>query len=302
MRVLLAVDGSESSEAARALVASLPLTAADSIRIVTVYSDSITLYGAHWAVVAIDDPDRLNRELHEASQAIVDDAVGRTKATVACTVEGHVLRGRPASAIVDEAASFRADLVVMGSRGHGPFRAALLGSVSEEVVDHAPCPVLIARGHAVSRILIADDGSAAAAIARNLVARAPFAAFPVHVVSVAVVPPPWQAAMSPMATELALEAFDESLRIQEREHGAIAERAAAELAPGRPSADTEVRLGDPAGEIVAAAGEWGADLIAMGTHGRTGLRRMLLGSVARNVLHHAPCSVLVAREVVAPST
>jgi nucleotide-binding universal stress UspA family protein len=54
-----------------------------------------------------------------------------------------------------------------------------------------------------------------------------------------------------------------------------------------------VRTGDPAHEIVAAAREWEADLIVLGTHGRQGIGRMFLGSVAETVLRHAPCAVLV---------
>jgi len=53
-----------------------------------------------------------------------------------------------------------------------------------------------------------------------------------------------------------------------------------------------MRAGDAATEIIEAAGEAAAGLIVMGTHGRTGLTRLFLGSVARNVMHHAHCSVL----------
>ena len=58
----------------------------------------------------------------------------------------------------------------------------------------------------------------------------------------------------------------------------------------------EGREGDAATEVIAAAQATNADLIVIGTHGRTGLSRLVLGSVARNVLHHATCSVLIARE------
>ncbi len=58
---------------------------------------------------------------------------------------------------------------------------------------------------------------------------------------------------------------------------------------------TEVRIGSPAAEIVAAAGDLHADLICIGTHGRGGLSRVLLGSVAEEVVRHAPCPVLTVR-------
>ena len=207
-----------------------------------------------------------------------------------------MLRGRPPSTIVAAAVSFGADLIVIGARGRGRFSTAVLGSVSAEVVDHAPCPVLVARRASAERIVFAEDGSDAAAVARRTLAAHPFAGRPVRVVSVAHVPPPWHAAVSPMATEPALEVWDEALRIQREEHVELAEAAARELAAAGIPVETEVRMGDPAGEIVAAASEWDADLVAIGTHGRTGLQRLMLGSVARSVLHHAPSSVLVARE------
>ena len=60
--------------------------------------------------------------------------------------------------------------------------------------------------------------------------------------------------------------------------------------------ETVVRLGDPRVEICEEARRWEADLILMGSHGRTGLRAFLMGSVAQSVVRHAPCSVEVVRE------
>ena len=62
------------------------------------------------------------------------------------------------------------------------------------------------------------------------------------------------------------------------------------------SAEADRSEGDAATEILAAAAASDADLIVIGTHGRTGLARLVLGSVARNVLQHATCSVLIVRE------
>ncbi|MFN8515911.1 MAG: universal stress protein [Thermomicrobiales bacterium] len=59
--------------------------------------------------------------------------------------------------------------------------------------------------------------------------------------------------------------------------------------------ETLLREGAPASDIVAAAQEWQADLIVVGTHGRGGLGRLVLGSVAESVLRDAPCPVLVVR-------
>jgi nucleotide-binding universal stress UspA family protein len=58
---------------------------------------------------------------------------------------------------------------------------------------------------------------------------------------------------------------------------------------------TSVVLGEPRGKIVDVASKWKADLIVVGSHGRTGLERLLMGSVAEAVVRHAPCSVHVVR-------
>jgi len=84
--------------------------------------------------------------------------------------------------------------------------------------------------------------------------------------------------------ELLAEARDQA-------HAVIAEQGP-KLAPG---AATFTPEGHPAEEIVAAARTWGADLIVIGSHGRGGLGRVLLGSVAESVMRHAPCPVLVVR-------
>jgi len=61
-------------------------------------------------------------------------------------------------------------------------------------------------------------------------------------------------------------------------------------------AETTVRQGDPRSEIVTEARDWGADLVVLGSHGRTGIKRLVMGSVAEYVVRHAPCSVEVARQ------
>jgi nucleotide-binding universal stress UspA family protein len=75
-------------------------------------------------------------------------------------------------------------------------------------------------------------------------------------------------------------------------------KALAAVVPTDPAVEHEHRLlyGDPASEIVRLAGEEQVDLIVMGTHGRTGLMRLLMGSVAEAVVRRAPCPVLTIRE------
>ena len=84
-------------------------------------------------------------------------------------VTTRLIEGRAASVIVDTARDIGADLVVLGARGHGAIEAAFLGSVSAEVVDQAPCAVLVARGPSAERVLIGTDGSDVAMSAAQFV-------------------------------------------------------------------------------------------------------------------------------------
>jgi nucleotide-binding universal stress UspA family protein len=213
------------------------------------------------------------------------------------TLERMILRGHPAKAILAEAREFEADLIVVGSRGHGAVRTALLGSVSADVVDHAPCPVLVARHEAISRILVATDGSAGAEHAEHVLRDWPIlAGRPVTVLCVADVGLPVSTGMAPAVDDRVFESYalavDEA-RQQARDQAAVvAERLAAVGFDALP----ETREGVPAEEILAVAASRGADLIVVGTRGHTGLARLVLGSVARTVLTHAQASVLVVRE------
>jgi len=83
---------------------------------------------------------------------------------------------------------------------------------------------------------------------------------------------------------------------QEKYHKEIAERAATRLRKAGLTADARIVLGDPRSALLDAARSEHADLIVVGSHGRTGIKKLLLGSVASHVVTHAPCNVLVVRE------
>ena len=101
----------------------------------------------------------------------------------------------------------------------------------------------------------------------------------------------------PPATEFVAGAFVPQEVLQQQEKGArqVVAHATEQLTRADLSVDTAVRQGDPRTVIVDEAAEWGADLIVLGSHGHTGLMRLLLGSVAQAVVAHAPCSVEVVR-------
>ena len=139
-------------------------------------------------------------------------------------------------------------------------------------------------------ILAATDGSPDSRAAQQAIFTLPLAAPPtVRLLSVTSIPIP----MSELAVEEAL--LEEAREYQKTE---VAQRTAAEaalLSPRCAAVSTELRLGDPGTEIVSAADHIHADLIVVGAHGASAMRRFLLGSVSEYVCHHASCPVFVVR-------
>jgi nucleotide-binding universal stress UspA family protein len=142
------------------------------------------------------------------------------------------------------------------------------------------------------KILLAVDGSSHSQDAVDAVARRPWPpGTVVRVLSVVQqIPPP--------STELVLGAA-ESLGQIWAERKAQAQRLTARVADSLNATalrtETAVREGDARSGIIDEATEWGADLIVLGSHGHTGLKRWLLGSIAQSIVSHAPCSVEVVR-------
>lgn len=297
-RVLLAIDGSPASDIAVDLVGGLAWPTGTALRVVHAVDLGPGLFGGPWPSLALTQLDELEtalqaegrRELESARDRLVGE--GRVVTTA-------LLEGRPASTIVDEAATFGADLVVLGSRGHGAIATMLLGSVSAEVITHAHAPVLVARRAGIRSILFAWDGSGSAELAARAIETWPvLAGIPVRVVSVADVGLPWWTgfaeAGAPALGEPAavlLETADAARAAADALAAVMVDR----LRVDRPEAIADRREGDAAHGILTAANEHDVDLIVMGTHGRTGLARLALGSVAANVIRHAECSVLVVR-------
>jgi nucleotide-binding universal stress UspA family protein len=290
VKVLIAYDGSPGAEQALTLAGTVHWPAKSTLRVVTVMDPTFLYVGRPPG--GLNAPE-IDEEIMSVDEELVSTAADRLRSGDR-TVDGVVLRGRPGTVLVDEAARFEADLAMGGSRGHGPISSLLLGSVSAEVVDHAPCPVLIARTSSISNAVLAVDGSAPAAAAASLVATWPiFTGLPINVVSVADVVEPWHTGIAPTMYRQVVEAHAKDLAEARTEHTRIADETAANLRAAGREASVEMRSGDAASEIIATSEAVGADLIVMGSRGQTGLARVLLGSVARNVVQGSRASVLV---------
>ncbi|MEO8501813.1 MAG: universal stress protein [Vicinamibacteria bacterium] len=209
------------------------------------------------------------------------------------SVESVVEMGSPAAILVNEAEKARADVIVIGatgeSQGVGP-----LGSVALRVVRHAHCPVLVARaspeaGPVVAASDLSDPAfpaiGAGAAMAASLGAD-------FHVVHAVDFPPP-----VPMSPETVGLGLGQGATEQEMQLLREAARDGLDSAMRRIGLTVRGIIDDglPAVAVLRNARRLGARLLVIGTEGRTGLRRMLLGSTAEQILREAPCSVLVVR-------
>jgi nucleotide-binding universal stress UspA family protein len=256
MRILLATDGSPSAQAAIDLVAGRPWAPEAVVRLVAV-DDA---YGEERAELA----------------AHVEAAAAQLRATD-LQVETAIWSGRAASILLADARTWAADLVAVGSRGRGRVESLVLGSVSAEIVERAPASVLVVRRPRVQRLLVAVDGSPASrSVAPFLCATGAFERVSALVVSVSRDAEPWPPNLDLIAARAATRAADQL--------GRCAVRARRELL-----------VGEPAATIVRCASEDNADLIALGSRGLSGLRRLLIGSVARNVTWSADGNVLIVR-------
>lgn len=293
MKIVIGLDGSAPSLVGRDLIASLSWPPKTTVVLVGAYQVPIDWSGAFGGTMswAGDAADAMREQLVDQLNAAAEPLIG-----AGLRVEKVTPAGRAADALLDAARELEADLLVVGSRGLGGLQAMLLGSVANDVAMHAPCPVLVARTPKVGRLMVATDGSAGADQVATLLGEwGCFAGIPTDVVAVAVPDNPAFELMVGLYTlgDDRLEQGRAALEAKaETDAQAMAERLSA---AGIPAA-AHPRRGDPAAEIVAHAEQIHADVVAVGSRGLAGLDRLLLGSVARNVLNHAHCSVLVVRK------
>ena len=139
-RIVVGVDGSDSSKAALSwAVRQAELTGA-SVEAVIAWHYPVMLSGYAWVPVsAVEDSDFESISARTLSDAIAATADPGSRVKISTTVR----EGNAAQVLVDAADG--ADLLVVGSRGHGGFAGALLGSVSQHCAHHAPCPIVIIR-------------------------------------------------------------------------------------------------------------------------------------------------------------
>jgi nucleotide-binding universal stress UspA family protein len=152
-KILLATDGSSEAELATQFAVDLARMSDSELHVVYVedYSSIALLYSEatdQEGVAPMWDPilqEDLERSSEQRSRELLDAEVERVRSAGGAVAQAHLMMGEVAQEIVDLAEDLRAGLIVMGSRGRGGIRRALMGSVSDSVVRHAHCTVMVTR-------------------------------------------------------------------------------------------------------------------------------------------------------------
>jgi nucleotide-binding universal stress UspA family protein len=276
-KILVCTDGSPDSDGAVTAALHLAETTGS-----TVFLLQVLYFMTGYELQSPDTlaPPLINLELMEAQAAAVKERLEVWKAEAAkmgVTLEPRVRTSSSAyEGIADEAADLKPDLIIMGRHGYTGLTRLLMGSVTARVIGHSLCHVLVVpRDVPVNfqRLLIASDGSpfseAAWAEALTLTKT-----------------------MGSTLVGVAVAAADRDIPTAT---GVVRNLEAAAAEEGL-ALDTMIPMGRPDEGIVKAAEFKQATLIIVGSHGRTGLKRLLMGSVAERVIGHAKCPVLVVKK------
>jgi hypothetical protein len=284
-RLLLSTDGSEFSEGAIREAIRLAKRCGSKLTAIRVIETNPEFESTAPAVL-----EKMEKEVR---QHLGDVQARAKKEGVACDIAVH--EGEDSyKYIVDEAAVQKSTMIIMGRRGRKGFRRLVMGSTTAWTIGHAPCSVLVVPRAAqveFKSIVVATDCSkysAAAASEAIGIAKRNNA----KLTAVAVVP-----ADIAMPTDVDFAALQRE-KIADQEMQAAEKNAkAVKDAAQKAGVDAQafVMSGKPADAIIEIAKDKSADLIVVGSHGRTGLDRLLMGSVAERVIVMSSCAVLVVK-------
>lgn len=249
---------------------------------------------------------RLDNETRENMRTDLTDVAARITRETSLSVNATFLDGPIVPTMQRYLADLRPGLVVMTTHGRGGLSRMWLGSVADGLVRHVAVPVLLVRAEAEGanepveplfrRILVPLDGSATAEEVLDHVVSLATPDATVYTLLTVVVPVPSMPLVEYPYPDYA--GLSDGTEIRSRQATALEhlERSAEELRESGASVETRVLVHyQPAQGILDAAEEWHADLIAVSTHGRGGVKRALLGSVADKVMRGATATVLVRR-------
>lgn len=295
-KILLPLDGSELAE--RAIEPALMLAKQVNGKVILLQAPVMDLVVSHPVAggYGVLLPEQSSEQAFEEANDYLDHVQSRNRHPEVTLVK-LVLEGDPASLIVDTAVSEKADLIVMSTHGRSGLDRFIMGSVTEKVLQKAPCPVLALRtGDPIRNILITLDGSAMAEtavqpgldLARGLGAHTTILRVDNQESYLDQRELDEINRLEPGLAEQVMEGFYSRIPDYVR-------RIVEEYEQDEGEIDTAIAEGDPADYILRVAADKNADVLVMATHGRTGLRRWLYGSITHKIMRAANRSMLIVR-------
>lgn len=283
-RVIVATDGSKDARAAVTTARHFPWPADARVRVVVARRNRAE-YRRSILLAALD-----------RGAEIAGDSARRALSSRWPDLDVVIVDKEPVAAVLGEAERFRADVIVVGWRGHGPVRRVLMGSTSRGVVRAATCAVLVVRRPVrVNRIVVGLDrspnASRALAFVERLVLPDNARVMLATAVTLTTVP-------SRRVALAAGELVREVKRINAMRTGTASKelkRAATRLNARGWDARTTLTTGEPLKDLLQAVKAARAHLLVIGAKGTSRVRNLLLGSVAEGALNRSPVPVLIAR-------
>jgi nucleotide-binding universal stress UspA family protein len=299
--IVVPLDGSNFGEHAIPFALSVARQTDANLRLVHVHAYPQPLYTSDGVAIFDAATDEHNRVMQ---LAYLDDLSTRVAAQTTAPLQTALVEGPVAEAIETYVETVSADLIVMTTHGRGPLSRFWLGSVADALVrrstvpmllvrpdDSMPAPLSLGSTRTFARILLPLDGSQ---LSEQMIgAAADFAALSGAELTLLMALDPTGMSYAPILYTAGLEG--EVLDQMKNEAHAYLEEAAAPLRDRGLRVKTQVVYAQPAVAILNYAFDHGSDLIAMATHGRSGLSRALLGSVADKILRGAHIPLLVQR-------
>ena len=277
MRILWAVDGSQHAVDAGRNIPDLAGDSAELIALAVVPHDPIPWLQAPVLGVGTAIDAAREAQLQTALQDAVRDMNWPLE-----RAQTRLEIGKAGQVIPEVARAEQVDLIVIGARADSSAGESV-GPTANEVLIHTPCPVLIVqRASPVRVVLLAADGSVIARAAEDFATTILPADAVVHVRSIVDDKLPLGARRS------RVELLDEEIRAR-----TLVDEAADRIKATGVAVTRATATGRPAAALVRLASELQVDLVVMGTHGHTGWRRSLLGSVAGEVARTSPASLLI---------
>ena len=294
MKILMATDGSESSEGAAKFLAALSFSADDEIN---------ALHVITWTPV-VSEWETLYENFAEIKDKIVPKILDATTSILEATgakVSGIFTEGTAEKAIIDSSVDSGADFIVMGDKGLRGLESYIVGSVTKAVAVRSHKPLLAVKPPQWERsgslkVLFASDGSEHSIAMAKTLASFPFPE-DTEITVLSVISSPLTDIPERFAVEIDDRVKNAVAAEREKEFGEagkVLEETIGLLSGKFAKTDKMTNQGDPSEEILKAAEALNADIIAVGSSGMSGIKG-LLGSVSRYVLNHSTCSVLIGK-------